>query len=56
MATYLEEAHDIPYVILESQINHPVCLVHAQILAAIKREAFLLQHVDQPSRGSHNDM
>jgi hypothetical protein len=54
--TYLEETHDVSDVILETQVNHPVSFVHAEIFTIIQRESLLLQHVDEPSRRGDHDM
>jgi len=44
---YLEEAHDIPYVILEPKVDHSVSFIHAQVLAVVKREPPFLEHVNE---------
>ena len=38
MFIYFEEAHDIPDIIFEAQIDHSICLVHAEELAALQIE------------------
>lgn len=37
---HLEETHDIPHVVFETQIDHPVSFVHAEILAIVESEPF----------------
>jgi hypothetical protein len=54
--SYLEETHDVSYVILESQVDHSICLVHAKVLAIVECEFFLLQHIDEPAGGSDYNM
>jgi hypothetical protein len=39
---HLEKAHNVAYVILKAQINHPISLIHAQKLAVVKCEFSLL--------------
>ena len=38
MFIYFEETHDIPDIIFEAQIDHSICLVHAEELAALQIE------------------
>ena len=47
LGPYLEEAHDVANIFLKSKIYHPIRLIHAQVLAVIKGEPFLLQHIDE---------
>jgi len=47
--TNLEEAHDVPHVLLESHVNHPISLVEAEIFASGEAKLALLEHVLQTS-------
>lgn len=54
--THLEETHNISHIIFESQVNHPIRLVHTEVFAVIERESFLLQHIDESSWCRYDDM
>lgn len=54
--THFEETHNISHIVFESQVNHPVRLVHTEVFAVIERESFLLQHIDESSRCCYNDV
>src|SRR5216684_6150572 len=51
--SYLEKAHKILYITLKAKINHSVGLIHAEVLATVKVNFPLLQHVNYAPR-SHN--
>lgn len=53
---HLEKRHDVSHIILESQINHSIGLVHAHILATFEIDLPLLQHIHQSSRSSNDNM
>lgn len=50
-ATNLEEAHNVPHILLEPHVNHAIGFVEAEVLAASKAELALLEHVLQTSGG-----
>lgn len=54
--THVEERHDVSNVLLESEIDHSICLVHTHVLAAFEREPFLLQHVNESAGRGDDDM
>ena len=39
---YLEKTHDVSHVVLKTEVNHSIGLVHAKELAAVKVDLFLL--------------
>ena len=39
---YLEITHDVSYVVLKTEVNHSIGLVHTKELATIKVDLFLL--------------
>lgn len=51
---HLEKAHNIPHVLLKPHIDHPIRLVHAEVLALVERELAFLEHVLQTT-GSGDD-
>lgn len=53
---HLEETHNIPHVVFETQIDHTVSFVHAEILAIVESEPFFLQHVNETPGSRDYDM
>jgi hypothetical protein len=53
---HLEKAHDVPDIIFKAKIDHPIRFVHAEILAIVKGEAFLLEHIYQAARSCNHNM
>ena len=53
---YPKEAHDGSNIILKSEINHPISLIHAHVATAVKIELLLLQHVDQSPRCGNDNV
>ncbi len=52
----LEKAHNISYITLEAEINHSVGLIHTEVLATVKVNFSLLQHVDYAPRSHNHDV
>ena len=53
---HLKEAHDVTDIVFETQIDHPVSFVHAEVLAVVERESLLLEHVYETPWSRHYDV
>src|SRR5258708_36767651 len=54
--SYLEKDHNILYITLEAEINHSVSLVHTEVLATVKVNFPLLQHVNYVPRSCNREL
>lgn len=54
--SHLEKTHDVPHIVLEPEVDHAVCFVHAKEFAIVKGKSLLLQHIDQTTRSGNHDM
>ena len=53
---YLEVRKYSAHVFLETHVNHPICLIEAEVSAHVQSHHLLVQHVHQAARSRHHDM